>query len=29
MKTVILNIPEKSEKWFETLFNQFMLSIKY
>ena len=22
MKTVILNIPEKSEKWFQTLFNQ-------
>ncbi len=28
MKTVILNIPEKSEKWFETLFNQFHVKHK-
>ncbi|MGP8214339.1 MAG: hypothetical protein ACLQQ4_02115 [Bacteroidia bacterium] len=28
MKTVILNIPENSEKWFETLFNQFHIKHK-
>jgi hypothetical protein len=28
MKTVILNIPEKSEKWFLTLFNQFQIKHK-
>ena len=28
MKTVILNIPEKSEKWFQTLFNQFHIKHK-
>lgn len=28
MKTVILNIPEKSEKWFLTLFNQFKIKHK-
>jgi len=28
MKTVILTIPEKSEKWFNTLFNQFQIKYK-
>ena len=28
MKTVILNLPEKNEKWFETLFNQFNIKHK-
>lgn len=28
MKTVILNLPEKNEKWFETLFNQFHIKHK-
>jgi hypothetical protein len=28
MKTVILNIPEKNEKWFLTLFNQFQIKHK-
>lgn len=28
MKTVILNIPEKSEKWFQTLFTQFRIKHK-
>ena len=28
MKTVILNIPEKNEKWFRTLFTQFHLKHK-
>lgn len=28
MKTVILNIPEKSEKWFKTLFAQFHIKHK-
>ena len=25
MKTVILNIPEKNEKWFRTSFDQFQI----
>ena len=28
MKTVILNIPEKNEKWFRTLFDQLHLKHK-
>ena len=28
MRTVILNIPEKNEKWFETLFNQLHVKHK-
>lgn len=28
MKTVILNIPEGSEKWFRTLFDKFNLRHK-
>ncbi len=28
MKTVILNVPEKTEKWFLTLFNQFHIKHK-
>ena len=28
MKTVILSIPEKSEKWFQTLFTQFDIKHK-
>jgi hypothetical protein len=28
MKTVILNLPTKNEKWFETLFNQFHIKHK-
>lgn len=28
MKTVILNIPEKSEHWFRTLFSQFHIKHK-
>jgi len=28
MKTVILTIPEKNEKWFDTLFSQFNIKHK-
>ncbi|HLG36290.1 MAG TPA: hypothetical protein VI757_15530 [Bacteroidia bacterium] len=28
MKTIILNIPEKKEKWFETLFSQLQVRHK-
>ncbi len=28
MKTIILTIPEKSEKWFRTLFNRFQIKHK-
>ena len=29
MKTVILTIPEKNEKWFQTLFTQFRIKHKF
>lgn len=28
MTTVVLNIPEKNEKWFRTLFHQFRIKHK-